>query len=73
VAGQAQDAAGGTAQQAQDTAGQAAGQATGGDGAEEPKITNAARRKADEMGVDISKIQGTGSGGLITIKDVTGS
>ncbi len=80
AAGQAQDAAGGAAQQAQDTAGQAAGQAqeaagqaTGGDGAEEPKITNAARRKADEMGVDISKIQGTGSGGLITIKDVTGS
>ena len=80
VAGQAQEAAGGAAQQAQDTAGQAAGQAqeaagqaTGGDGAEEPKITNAARRKADEMGVDISKIQGTGSGGLITIKDVTGS
>ncbi len=80
VAGQAQDAVGGAAQQAQDTAGQAAGQAqeaagqaTGGDGAEEPKITNAARRKADEMGVDISKIQGTGSGGLITIKDVTGS
>jgi len=25
------------------------------------------------MGVDISEIQGTGSGGLITIKDVTGS
>ncbi len=80
VAGQAQDAAGGAAQQAQDTAGQAAGQAqeaagqaTGGDGAEEPKITNAARRKAEEMGVDISEIQGTGSGGLITIKDVTGS
>ena len=80
VAGQAQEAAGGAAQQAQDTAGQAAGQAqeaagqaTGGDGAEEPKITNAARRKAEEMGVDISEIQGTGSGGLITIKDVTGS
>jgi len=76
VAGQAQEAAGGATQQAQDTAGQAqqaAGQATGGAGDEEPKITNAARRKAEEMGVDISEIQGTGSGGLITIKDVTGS
>ncbi|MDQ5829869.1 MAG: E3 binding domain-containing protein [Actinomycetota bacterium] len=48
-------------------------QATGGDTAEEPKVTNAARRKAEELGVDLSTIEGTGSGGLITIKDVTGS
>jgi pyruvate/2-oxoglutarate dehydrogenase complex dihydrolipoamide acyltransferase (E2) component len=76
VAGQAQDAAGGAAQQAQDAAGQAAQQgqqAAGGDGAEEPRATNAARRRAKELGVDLSTIQGTGSGGLITIKDVTGS
>jgi pyruvate/2-oxoglutarate dehydrogenase complex dihydrolipoamide acyltransferase (E2) component len=74
VAGQAQDAAGGAAQQAQDTAGQAAqqGQQAAG-GGEEPKVTNAARRRAEELGVDLSTIQGTGSGGLITIKDVTGS
>ena len=80
VAGQAQEAAGGAAQQAQDTAGQAAGQAqqaagqaTGGDEAEEPRATNAARRRANEMGVDLSTIEGTGSGGLITIQDVVGS
>jgi pyruvate/2-oxoglutarate dehydrogenase complex dihydrolipoamide acyltransferase (E2) component len=76
VAGQAQDAAGGAAQQAQDAAGQAAQQgqqAAGGDGAEEPRATNAARRRAKELGVDLTTIQGTGSGGLITIKDVTGS
>jgi uncharacterized protein YjbJ (UPF0337 family) len=84
VAGQAQEAAGGAAQQAQDTAGQAAGQAqdaaggatqqaTGGGRSEEPKVTNAARRKAEQLGVDLSTIEGTGSGGLITIKDVTGS
>ena len=76
VAGQAQQAAGQAAGQAQETAGQAAqqaGQATGGDGAEEPKVTNAARRKAQELGVDLSTIEGTGSGGLITMKDVTGS
>jgi pyruvate/2-oxoglutarate dehydrogenase complex dihydrolipoamide acyltransferase (E2) component len=76
VAGQAQDAAGGAAQQAQDAAGQVAQQgqqAAGGDGAEEPRATNAARRRAKELGVDLSTIQGTGSGGLITIKDVTGS
>ncbi len=60
--------------QATDQAGQVAGQqATGGDTAEEPKVTNAARRKAEELGVDLSTIEGTGSGGLITIKDVTGS
>ena len=80
VAGQAQEAAGGAAQQAQDTAGQAAGQAqqaagqaTGGDEAEEPRATNAARRRAKELGVDLSTIEGTGSGGLITIQDVVGS
>jgi pyruvate/2-oxoglutarate dehydrogenase complex dihydrolipoamide acyltransferase (E2) component len=80
VAGQAQDAAGSAAQQAQDTAGQAAqqaqataGQATGGDGAEEPRATNAARRRAEQLGIDLSTIEGTGSGGLITINDVVGS
>ena len=74
-----QDTAGGAAQQAQDTvgqaqqaAGQAAGQATGGDGTEEPRATNAAKRKAEKMGVDLSTIEGSGSGGLITIKDVEG-
>ncbi len=56
-------------EQAQD----AAGQDAGGDEAEGPKATNAARRKAEEMGVDLSTVQGTGSGGLITIKDVVGS
>jgi pyruvate/2-oxoglutarate dehydrogenase complex dihydrolipoamide acyltransferase (E2) component len=72
VAGQAQDAAGGAVQQAQDTAGQAQ-QAAGGDGTEEPRATNAARRRAEQLGLDLSTIQGTGSGGLITIRDVTGS
>ena len=76
LAGQAQDTAGQAVQQAQDTAGQAAGQAqqaAGGDGTEEPRATNAARRKAEQLGLDLSTIQGTGSGGLITIRDVTGS
>ncbi len=80
VAGQAQDAAGGATQQAQETVGYAAenaqnapGQATGGGEAEEPRATNAARRRAKELGVDLSTIEGTGSGGLITIQDVVGS
>jgi pyruvate/2-oxoglutarate dehydrogenase complex dihydrolipoamide acyltransferase (E2) component len=70
VAGQAQDAASGAAQRAQDTADQAAQQAAGGG---EPRATNAARRRAEELGIDLSTIEGTGSGGLITIRDVTGS
>ena len=76
TAGQATDQAGQVADQAQDTAGQAAGQAqqaAGGDGTEEPRATNAARRRAEKLGLDLSTIQGTGSGGLITIRDITGS
>ncbi len=71
-----QDTAGQAAGQAQEVAGQAtdqAGQATGGGEAEEPRATNAARRRANEMGVDLTTIEGTGSGGLITIQDVVGS
>src|SRR5215216_8097876 len=63
TAGQAaqgvQDAAGGAAQQAQDTAGQ------------DLNITDAARQKADELGVDLSQVEGTGAEGRITVKDVT--
>jgi pyruvate/2-oxoglutarate dehydrogenase complex dihydrolipoamide acyltransferase (E2) component len=76
VAGQVTDQAGQVAGQAQAAAGQAAGQAqqaAGGGGAEEPRATNAARRRAQELGVDLSQIRGTGAGGLITIRDVTGS
>jgi pyruvate/2-oxoglutarate dehydrogenase complex dihydrolipoamide acyltransferase (E2) component len=73
AAGQVTDQAGQVAGQAQEAAGGATQQATGGARAEEPKVTNAARRKAEELGVDLSTIEGTGSGGLITIKDVTGS
>jgi pyruvate/2-oxoglutarate dehydrogenase complex dihydrolipoamide acyltransferase (E2) component len=38
---------------------------------EEPRASEAARRRADELGLDLSQIEGTGSGGLITVKDVT--
>ena len=48
----------------------AAGQATDENGSGEPRATNAAQRKAEELGIDLSQIQGTGAGGLITIKDV---
>src|ERR687897_1265344 len=33
--------------------------------------SDAARRRAEEMGVDLSQLEGTGSGGLVTVKDVT--
>jgi pyruvate/2-oxoglutarate dehydrogenase complex dihydrolipoamide acyltransferase (E2) component len=69
--GAQEQAAGQAAGQADGAAGQAADAA--GDGSEEPKATNAARRKAEEMGVDLSQIQGSGAGGLITIKDVVNS
>jgi pyruvate/2-oxoglutarate dehydrogenase complex dihydrolipoamide acyltransferase (E2) component len=35
------------------------------------KASDAARRRAEEMGIDLSQVQGTGSGGLVTVKDVT--
>lgn len=37
------------------------------------RITNAARRKAEELGVDLSGLKGSGAGGLITLKDVVGA
>ncbi len=38
--------------------------------AEEPNATNAARYKAEELGIDLKEIEGTGSGRLITMSDV---
>jgi pyruvate/2-oxoglutarate dehydrogenase complex dihydrolipoamide acyltransferase (E2) component len=35
------------------------------------QATPAAARKAEDLGVDLSQIVGTGSGGRITVKDVT--
>jgi polyhydroxyalkanoic acid synthase PhaR subunit len=35
-----------------------------------PDATDAARRKARELGVDLSEVKGTGSGGQITVDDV---
>jgi pyruvate/2-oxoglutarate dehydrogenase complex dihydrolipoamide acyltransferase (E2) component len=70
---QATDTVRRTLGQATSQADGAAGQATGGDGSGEPTATNAARRKAEELGVDLSQIEGTGAGGLITIRDVVRS
>ena len=71
TAGQTVQQAGQAADGATRTVGQAVDGAAGrNDSEEEPKATNAAKRKAEELGVDLSDIQGSGAGGLITIKDV---
>ncbi|MGI8538155.1 MAG: E3 binding domain-containing protein, partial [Rubrobacteraceae bacterium] len=76
TAQQAQDAAGQAAGQAQQAAGQVAGQAqqaTGQAGGEAKEIdaTDAARREAEERGIDLSQVKGTGTDGRIIISDVT--
>jgi len=73
TASQATNAVGQTVAQADgavDQATQQVGSVAGGNGDEGPKATNAARRKAEDLGVDLSQIQGSGAGGLITIRDV---
>jgi pyruvate/2-oxoglutarate dehydrogenase complex dihydrolipoamide acyltransferase (E2) component len=79
VTGQAQQAA----RQVTDQAGQAAegveeaaaqqtqGAAGGGGQEEEPNATEAARQKAEELGVDLSQVEGSGAEGRIIVKDVT--
>ena len=38
---------------------------------EEPYATNAARQKAERLGVDLREVRGSGADGRITHKDVT--
>jgi uncharacterized protein YjbJ (UPF0337 family) len=72
TAGQAADQAGQAAQGAQDAAGQATQQAQDAaeGGQEVPNATQSAQRKAQELGVDLSQVEGTGVDGQITISDV---
>jgi polyhydroxyalkanoic acid synthase PhaR subunit len=46
------------------------GSAQNGGNPEAPEATDAARRKARDLGVDLSEVEGTGSGGQITVNDV---
>lgn len=77
---QMQEVAQGAAQQTQNTAGQAAQQgqqaaqqATGGGGQQPADATHAAQQKAQELGVDLSQVKGSGAGGRVTIRDVMGT
>ena len=45
-------------------------EAGGGDASRTVEATEAARRKAEEMGVDLTKVRGTGADGRITVEDV---
>ena len=40
------------------------------DQGEEPEVTDAAKRRAKELGVDPTTVEGTGSGGRVLVKDV---
>src|SRR3712207_2281573 len=68
AAQQGQQAVGQAAQQGQQAAGQMAQQAGGGQ--QQPDATEAARQKAQELGVDLSQVQGSGANGRITVRDV---
>ncbi len=37
---------------------------------QEPEVTDAAKRRAKELGVDPTTVEGTGSGGRVLVKDV---
>ena len=76
---EAQGAAGEAAEQAQEAAGEATEQVqdlgdseseSGAVEEEEPDATHAARQKAEQLGVNLSEIEGSGAGGRITVKDV---
>lgn len=66
----AQQAAGQAAESADGAVQEASGAVEGAAGNGEVNATNAAQRKAEELGVDLSQVQGSGAGGLITIRDV---
>ncbi len=71
VAEKAKAALGGEpAPQKSQTSGDGEGQAQSHTGAEDADVTEAAGRKAEELDVDLSEVEGTGSGGRIKVGDV---
>jgi pyruvate/2-oxoglutarate dehydrogenase complex dihydrolipoamide acyltransferase (E2) component len=55
---------------AQNAAANGASQVSTGNSQVETSATDEARRVAEELGVDLAEVQGTGSGGQITVEDV---
>ncbi len=71
---QIQQTAQGVTQQAQDSENGAAGQAQQQGGQQEqPDATHAAEKKAQELGVDLNQVEGSGAEGRITVRDVIGA
>ncbi len=66
---QAHDTLGRVINEAQGTVGQAV-EGLAGTLQEEPSATQAARRKAQALGVNLRQVQGSGVGGRVTLKDV---
>lgn len=54
----------------EDSAGEKGEQPALQEAASEKEITAAARKKAEELGMDLSSVEGTGSGGRIILRDV---
>ena len=70
VAEQVGEGAQGAVGQVADQAGQEAAQGATEEARGEVKATSSAERLAQELGVDLSQVEGTGAGGYITVKDV---
>jgi pyruvate/2-oxoglutarate dehydrogenase complex dihydrolipoamide acyltransferase (E2) component len=69
----ANQAVGQATDQVQETAEQASEEAESQSGVvedEEPYATHAARQKAEQLGVNLSEVEGSGAGGRIKIADV---
>ena len=61
---------GSSAEEAVRQMGDAASDAVGEVVQQPARVTSAARRKAEDLGVDLSRVEGSGADGLVTIKDV---
>ena len=59
-----------TAQEAAPIESTQEGHSPDGEAEEGPEVTEAAQRRAKELGVDLSSVKGTGSGGRVLVKDV---
>jgi pyruvate/2-oxoglutarate dehydrogenase complex dihydrolipoamide acyltransferase (E2) component len=53
--------------------GEASTSGDAGEQKDQAQATPAAERKAEDLGVDLSQIEGTGSGGRIIVRDVMGA